>query len=64
MQTNKLNGVIEYLISDMTPRQIWHLCYNKMSNQCKKQLVNEILNEEISKIGEDLDGCAENTNKA
>ena len=41
---NKLNKVIEALIEDIDTKKLWHICFNKMTNQAKRQMIGEMLN--------------------
>lgn len=42
--TNKINKLIEALIEDIDTTKLWRLCFNKMTNNAKRQMVNEMLN--------------------
>ena len=42
--TNKIDKLIEALIEDIDTTKLWRLCFNKMTNNAKRQMVNEMLN--------------------
>lgn len=42
--TNKIDKLIEALIEDIDTKKLWRLCFNKMTNNAKRQMVNEMLN--------------------
>lgn len=50
--TNKLDRVIEVLKEDLTADELWHVVYNKMTNNGKMQMISELLNRERDKIDE------------
>lgn len=41
---NKIDKLLEMLLEDMDGKQIFKLIFNKMTNQAKRQLLQEILN--------------------
>ena len=42
--TNKIDKLIEALIEDIDTKKLWHLCFNKMTNSAKRQMISEMLN--------------------
>lgn len=42
--TNKIDKLIEALIEDIDTTKLWRLCFNKMTNSAKRQMINEMLN--------------------
>ena len=42
--SNKLDQIIDILLSDLDPKEVWHLIFNKMTNPAKRQLIGELLN--------------------
>lgn len=44
MNDNKLDRIIDVLIEDLDPKELWHIVFNKMTNAAKRQMIGEILN--------------------
>lgn len=42
--TNKIDKLIEALIEGVDTKKLWHLCFNKMTNSAKRQMISEMLN--------------------
>lgn len=42
---NKVDKIIDLIAEDMDAKQLWKVVFNKMTNQAKRQMLNEILNQ-------------------
>lgn len=49
---NKLDKIIEILKEGLTADELWHVVYNKITNNGKMQMISELLNRERDKIDE------------
>lgn len=42
MNNNKLDRIIDVLIEDLDPKELWHIVFNKMTNAAKRQMIGEM----------------------
>ena len=47
---NKLDKMIDAMLEGVDTKQLWHLVFNKMTNQAKRQMLAEMMNQTLGGI--------------